>query len=46
MYNASFDEALARPAKAHLLQCMNALKEMEVRSLSSRSCHAQAFPSD
>ncbi|GAA6052521.1 hypothetical protein JCM3770_003807 [Rhodotorula araucariae] len=30
VYNASFDEALARPAKAHLLQCMNALKEMEL----------------
>ncbi|GAA5834644.1 hypothetical protein JCM9279_007070 [Rhodotorula babjevae] len=30
VYNASFDEALARPAKVHLLQCMNALKEMEL----------------
>ncbi|GAA6023010.1 hypothetical protein JCM10207_002039 [Rhodosporidiobolus poonsookiae] len=30
VYNASFDEALARPAKIHLLQCMNALKEMEL----------------
>ncbi|GAA5858288.1 hypothetical protein JCM1840_001131 [Sporobolomyces johnsonii] len=30
VYNASFDEALARPAKLHLLQCLNALKEMEL----------------
>ncbi|GAA5998630.1 uncharacterized protein JCM10292_007114 [Rhodotorula paludigena] len=30
VYNASFDEALARPAKVHLLQCMHALKEMEL----------------
>ncbi|BGP06376.1 fungal-specific transcription factor domain-containing protein [Rhodotorula toruloides] len=30
VYNASFDEALAGPAKIHLLQCMNALKEMEL----------------
>ncbi|GAA6042703.1 hypothetical protein JCM8097_003755 [Rhodosporidiobolus ruineniae] len=30
VYNASFDEALARPAKVHLLECMNALKEMEL----------------
>ncbi|KAM0754933.1 hypothetical protein T439DRAFT_377335 [Meredithblackwellia eburnea MCA 4105] len=29
VYNAGFDEALARPAKAHLMQCMSALKEME-----------------
>ncbi|KAK4704481.1 hypothetical protein P7C70_g1729, partial [Phenoliferia sp. Uapishka_3] len=27
---ATFDEALARPAKQYLSQCMNALKEMEV----------------
>lgn len=33
MYNASFDDALAQPAKIHLAQCMNALKEMEVSSL-------------
>lgn len=32
VYNASFDESLAHPAKVHLLQCMEALKEMEVRS--------------
>ncbi|GAA6061791.1 hypothetical protein JCM10212_004847 [Sporobolomyces blumeae] len=31
VYNASFDEALARPAKLHLLQLMNALKEMELQ---------------
>ena len=31
VYNASFDESLAHPAKVHLLQCMEALKEMEVR---------------
>ncbi|GAA5982372.1 hypothetical protein JCM11641_006960 [Rhodosporidiobolus odoratus] len=30
VYNASFDEALARPAKLHLVECMNALKEMEL----------------
>ncbi|GAA5902640.1 hypothetical protein JCM8208_007026 [Rhodotorula glutinis] len=30
VYNASFDEALARPAKIHLSQCMSALKEMEL----------------
>jgi hypothetical protein len=33
VYNASFDESLAHPAKVHLLQCMEALKEMEVRQL-------------
>lgn len=33
VYNAGFDEALARPAKVHLVQCMNALREMEVRFL-------------
>ncbi|GAA5936055.1 uncharacterized protein JCM15063_002694 [Sporobolomyces koalae] len=31
VYNASFDEALARPAKLHLLQLMNALKDMEMQ---------------
>ncbi|GAA5966610.1 hypothetical protein JCM3765_005674 [Sporobolomyces pararoseus] len=31
VYNASFDEALARPAKIHLRQCMDALKEMELQ---------------
>ncbi|GAA5916517.1 uncharacterized protein JCM6883_005446 [Sporobolomyces salmoneus] len=31
VYNASFDEALARPAKLHLRQCMDALKEMELQ---------------
>ncbi|KDE03870.1 hypothetical protein MVLG_05692 [Microbotryum lychnidis-dioicae p1A1 Lamole] len=30
VYNASFDEALARPAKMYLAQCMDALKEMEL----------------
>ncbi|KAL8286842.1 hypothetical protein RQP46_003848 [Phenoliferia psychrophenolica] len=30
VYNAGFDEALARPAKQYLSQCMNALKEMEL----------------
>ncbi|ORY73251.1 fungal-specific transcription factor domain-domain-containing protein [Leucosporidium creatinivorum] len=30
VYNASFDDALAQPAKIHLAQCMNALKEMEL----------------
>ncbi|TKA50167.1 hypothetical protein B0A53_06439 [Rhodotorula sp. CCFEE 5036] len=30
VYNASFDESLAHPAKVHLLQCMEALKEMEL----------------
>ncbi|SDA02837.1 BZ3500_MvSof-1268-A1-R1_Chr11-1g03181 [Microbotryum saponariae] len=30
VYNASFDEALARPAKVYLAQCMDALKEMEL----------------
>ncbi|KAM0788534.1 hypothetical protein ACM66B_001662 [Microbotryomycetes sp. NB124-2] len=30
VYNASFDDALARPAKVHLAQCMTALKEMEL----------------
>ncbi|KAI5480235.1 hypothetical protein MNV49_001566 [Pseudohyphozyma bogoriensis] len=30
VYNAGFDEALARPAKIYLSQCMAALKEMEV----------------
>jgi hypothetical protein len=33
VYNASFDDALAQPAKIHLAQCMNALKEMEVSCL-------------
>ncbi|GAA5993685.1 hypothetical protein JCM10908_002295 [Rhodotorula pacifica] len=30
VYNASFDESLAHPAKVHLLQCMEALHEMEL----------------
>ncbi|BGP14207.1 hypothetical protein JCM10213_005900 [Rhodosporidiobolus nylandii] len=30
VYNASFDDALARPAKVRLAQCMSALKEMEL----------------
>ncbi|POY73114.1 hypothetical protein BMF94_3852 [Rhodotorula taiwanensis] len=29
VYNASFDESLAHPAKVHLKQCMEALEEME-----------------
>ncbi|GAA5872802.1 hypothetical protein JCM8547_005707 [Rhodosporidiobolus lusitaniae] len=31
VYNASFDEALARPAKNNLVQLLEALKEMEVQ---------------